>query len=42
MTLDEIITEENSERENMIKELAKWSQKIIDLIEKEKNGFRKA
>jgi len=40
--LDEIITEENSERENMIKELAKWSQKIIDLIEKEKNGFRKA
>lgn len=40
--LDEIITEENSERENMIKELAKWSQKIIDLIEKEKNGLRKA
>ena len=40
--LDEIITEENSERENMIKELAKWCQKIIDLIEKEKNGFRKA
>ena len=40
--LDEIITEENSEREKMIKELAKWSQKIIDLIEKEKNGFRKA
>jgi len=40
--LDEIVNEENSKRENMIKELAKWSQKIIDLIEKEKDGFRKA
>ena len=40
--IDEIVNEENSERENMIKQLAKWSQKIIDLIEKEKNGFRKA
>ncbi|MFZ7121558.1 MAG: ParB N-terminal domain-containing protein [Eubacteriaceae bacterium] len=39
--LDEIIDEENSEKENMIKELAKWSQKVIKLIEKEKDGLKK-
>jgi len=39
--LDEIINEDNSEKENMIKELAKWSQKVIKIIEKEKNGIRK-
>ncbi|MBA7583624.1 hypothetical protein ES708_25571 [subsurface metagenome] len=39
--LDEIIAEENSEKENMIKELVEWSQKVIKLIEKEKDGFKK-
>ncbi len=39
--LDEIIAEDNSEKENMIKELAGWSQKVVKLIEKEKNGIRK-
>lgn len=39
--LDEIVAEENSEKENMIKELAEWSRKIIKLIKKEKNGFKK-
>ncbi|KUK55984.1 MAG: hypothetical protein XD79_0370 [Atribacteria bacterium 34_128] len=39
--LDEIITEDNSEKENMIKELAEWSQKVVKLIEKEKNAIRK-
>ncbi len=39
--LDEIITEDNSEKENMIKELAEWSQKVVNLIEREKNGIRK-
>jgi len=39
--LDEIITEDNSEKENMIKELAEWSKKVVKLIEKEKNGIRK-
>lgn len=38
--LDEIITDDNSEKENMIKELAKWSQKVIEMIEKERNGIR--
>lgn len=39
--LDEIITENNSGKENMIKELAEWSQRVVKLIEKEKNGIRK-
>ncbi len=39
--LDEIIAEDNSEKENMIKELAGWSQKVVKLIEKEKNGIKK-
>jgi hypothetical protein len=38
--LDEIILEENSEKEKLIKELAKWSEKVVKLIEteKRKNG----
>jgi len=39
--LDEIITENNSEKEKMIRALAEWSQKVIKIIEKEKNGIRK-
>ena len=39
--LDEIITEDNSEKENMIKKLAEWSQRVVKLIEKEKNGIKK-
>lgn len=39
--LDEIITENNSGKENMIKELAEWSQRVVKLIGKEKNGIRK-
>ncbi len=38
--LDEIISEDNSEKEKMIRELAEWSQKVVKLIEKEKNGIR--
>lgn len=38
--LDEIIAEENGEKERMIKSLAEWSQKVIKLIEREKRGFR--
>lgn len=40
--LDEIIYEEDSEKERMIHDLAKWSNKVAKLIatEKEKNGFR--
>lgn len=37
--LDEI--EDNKEKENIIKELAKWSQKVINLIERDKNGISK-
>ncbi len=40
--LDEIINEDNSEKEKMIRELAEWSQKVVKYIEKEKNGIRKA
>lgn len=36
--LDEIINEDNSEKEKMIRSLAKWSQKIVEIIEKAKNG----
>jgi hypothetical protein len=39
--LDEIINEDNSEKEKMIRELAEWSQKVVKIIEKEKNGIRK-
>ena len=39
--LDEIIFEESSEKEKMIKDLAKWSQTVLRLIEKEKNGISK-
>ena len=38
--LDEIISEDNSEKEKMIGDLAKWSQKVVKIIEKEKNGIR--
>ena len=39
--LDEIINEDNSEKEKMIRELAEWSQKVVKIIEKEKSGIRK-
>lgn len=39
--LDEIINEDNSEKEKMIRALAEWSQKVVKIIEKEKNGIRK-
>ncbi|MBI3486493.1 ParB N-terminal domain-containing protein [Candidatus Daviesbacteria bacterium] len=39
--LDEIINEDNSEKEKMIRGLAEWSQKVVKIIEKEKNGIRK-
>ena len=39
--LDEIITENNSGKENMIKGLAEWSNKVVKLIEMEKNGINK-
>ncbi|MBA4349076.1 MAG: hypothetical protein C0415_03690 [Thermodesulfovibrio sp.] len=39
--LDEIINEDNSEKEKMIRVLAEWSQKVVKIIEKEKNGIRK-
>ena len=41
--LDEIINENNSEKEKMIRELADWSQKVVEIIENEKgkNGIRK-
>ncbi len=39
--LDEIIAEENGEKENMIKKLVEWSQKVIKLIKKEKDGLKK-
>jgi len=40
--LDEIINEEDSEKEKMIRDLAKWSQKVVKIITtaKEKNGIR--
>jgi len=40
--LDEIINEDDSEKEKMIGDLAKWSQKVVRIIaiEKEKNGVR--
>ena len=38
--LDEIINEDNSEKEKMIRALAEWSQKVVKIIEKEKNGIR--
>jgi len=40
--LDEIICDDNSVKEKMIKTLAEWSVKIVKLIEKEKRAFRKA
>jgi len=39
--LDEIINENNSEKEKMIRDLAEWIQKVIKIIDKEKNGIRK-
>ncbi len=39
--LDEIINEDNSEKEKMIRDLSEWSQKVVKIIEKEKNGIRK-
>lgn len=36
--LDEIINENNSEKEKMICDLAEWSNKVVKMIEKEKNG----
>jgi hypothetical protein len=38
--LDKIIDEENGEKEEMIKELADWSQKVVKLVEKEKSGIK--
>ncbi len=35
----EIINEENSEKEKMIRELGKWSQAVVKIIEKEKDGI---
>jgi hypothetical protein len=40
--LDDIINERNSTRELMLRELAEWSKKVIDMIEKEKNVIKKA
>ena len=42
--IDEIVSEEDSEKEKMIRDLAKWSQKVVKIIEfeKEKNGIRTA
>jgi len=37
--LDEITTEDNSEKEKMIRDLAEWSNKVVRMIEKEKNGI---
>jgi len=39
--LDKIINEDNSEKEKMIRVLAEWSQKVVKIIEKEKDGIRK-
>lgn len=40
--LDEIILQEGSGKEKLIRELSEWSRKIVNLIEKEKRGFPKA
>jgi hypothetical protein len=37
--LDEIINEDNSEKEKMIHGLAEWSSKVVKMIDKEKNGL---
>ncbi len=37
--LDEIINEENSEKEKKIRDLAKWSQTVVKIIEKGKNAI---
>jgi len=37
--IDEMINEESSERENMIREMVKWGHKILDLINREKDGI---
>lgn len=41
LELDEIVNDENGEKEKIIRDLAKWSEKVVKLItaEKEKNGF---
>jgi hypothetical protein len=36
--IDEIVNEESSEKESMIKELARWSQKVLNMISEGKNG----
>jgi len=38
--IDEIIVEAASEKEKMIRDLGLWSQKVIKMIEKEKNGVK--
>lgn len=38
LEIDEIINEESSEKENMIKELARWSYKVLNMISEGKNG----
>jgi len=39
--IDEIINEENSEKENRIRELSKWTQKVLNIISEGKHGKRK-
>ena len=36
--IDEIISEESSEKENRLKELTKWSQKVLNMISEGKRG----
>lgn len=36
--IDEIIHEENSEKENMIRELTRWSRKVLKIISEGKHG----
>jgi len=36
--LDEIIDENNGEKEKMLRELSRWANKIVQLIDMEKNG----
>jgi DNA-binding ferritin-like protein len=36
--LDEIINQEDSGKEKMMRDLATWSAKVVKMIEKEKNG----
>jgi hypothetical protein len=36
--IDEIVNEDSSEKETMIKELARWSQKVLNMISEGKDG----